>query len=101
MPEQLARAHRRPQLRAGRLIGSRPASHWHRLLTGRVCERVAEGHQIEDVVGVEMADQNGVDVDVITEATQLGKNPVAAVEQQRELPMLDQVPAAGTVDVLP
>ena len=53
----------------------------HGLLSRRVRERIAERDQVEEVVGVQMADQDGVDVDVVTEASQLREHAVAAVEQ--------------------
>ena len=53
------------------------------------------------MVGVQVADQHGIDVDVIPVVTQLGEHPVAAVEQQRVSVLLDQVSAACPVGVLP
>ena len=72
-----------------------------RLLARRVSERVAERHQVEEVVGVEVTDQHGVDVDVLAEVTELGENAVAAVQQQREAVLLYEVPATRPAGVLP
>ena len=82
--ERLARARRRVQPRpAG--VGARPAAR-DRLLAGRVGQRVGERDEIEEVVGVQVRDHDGVDVDVVDEAAQLGEHAVAAVEQQAEPP---------------
>jgi hypothetical protein len=53
------------------------------------------------VVGVQVRDDDRVDVDVVDEAPQLGEDAVAAVHQQAESLFLDQVTGAGAVDVLP
>ena len=73
----------------------------HRLLARRVGQRVGERHEVEEVVGVQVRDHDRVDVDVVDEAPQLGEHAVAAVEQQVEAVLLDQVAAAGPVRVLP
>jgi len=91
----------RAQARASRVAGPRPPGDGNRLLARGIRERVTERDEVEDVVGVQVADQDGVDVDVVTEAPQLREHPVAAVEQQREVPVLHQVAAAGATRVLP
>ena len=74
--EDLGRADRRVQLRARRIVGARPAGDRHRLLARRVGERVAEGDEVEEVVGVQVGDQHGVDVDVVAERRSLEKTPL-------------------------
>ena len=76
------------------MIGARPPSDRDRLLAWCVGERITERDQIEEVIGMQMADQNGADVDVVPEAAKLREDPVAAVQQQREILILDQVAAA-------
>ena len=46
-------------------------------------ERVAEGHQIESVVSVEVGDRDRLHVAVIDPLTQLAEDTVAAVDQRR------------------
>jgi hypothetical protein len=53
------------------------------------------------VVGVQVTDQHRVDVDVVAVATELGEHTVAAVEQEREIVLLDQVSAARPARILP
>ena len=43
------------QLRARRVVGARPAVDGHRLLARRVGQRRGEGHEVEDVIGVQVA----------------------------------------------
>jgi hypothetical protein len=50
---------------------------------------------------VQMADQDRVDVDVIAHAPKLREHAVAAVEQQREIPLLDEITAARTTGITP
>ena len=54
--------------RPRRRVGPGPAGDRNRLLARRVGERVAERHEVEEVVGVEVADQDRVDVDVVAVA---------------------------------
>jgi hypothetical protein len=89
LTEHVARAHRRVRLRPGRAARSRPASNRHRLLAGGVRERAAERAEIEEVVGVQVTDQHRVDIDVLHVIAELGEHAVAAVEQQREVPLFD------------
>ena len=99
--ETIRGAGRCPQLRAGGIERPGPAGDRHGLLARRVGERVAERDEVEDVVGVQVADQHRVDVHVIAEAPELREHPVAAIEQQHEVVLLHQVSAAGPADVLP
>ena len=94
-------ARRHVQLGAGRVVGARPAADRHGLLARRVGQRVGERDEVEEVVGVQVRDDDRVDVDVVDEAPQLGEDAVAAVEQQVEAVLLDEVAAAGTIRVLP
>ena len=75
--------------------------HGDRLLAGSVGEGVGVGHQVEEVVGVEVGDRNGVDVDVVAVLPQLREDPVAAIEQQGVVALLDQVAAACAPRILP
>jgi hypothetical protein len=75
--------------------------HRHRLLARRVGQRVGEGNDVEDVVGVQVGDDHRVDVDVVTKSPQLGEHAVAAVDQQARVALLDEVAAARAVGVLP
>src|SRR5438105_8005207 len=88
-------------MRPRRVVGSGPPRHGHRLLARRVREAVAERQQVEEVVRVQMADQDGVDVDVVTYAAQLREDAVATVEQKREVALLDEVAAAGAAGIAP
>jgi hypothetical protein len=71
------------------------------LLARRVAERVAERDQVQEVIGMQVADQDRVDVDVVAMAAQLGEDTVAAVKEQREVALLDQISAACPGGVLP
>jgi len=82
-------------------VGARPALHRHRLLARRIGQRVGERHEVEEVIGVHVRDHHRIDVAVVAKAAQLGEDAVAAVHQQRDAVLLDQVAAAGTVGVLP
>src|SRR5947209_15638591 len=62
---------------------------------------IAVRHQIEEVIGVQVGDQDRVDVDVVTDQAKLGEYPVTAVEQQPVARLLDQVAAACPAGVLP
>ena len=99
--ERVGRAQRRVELGAGRVLRSGPPGHWHRLLARRVRQRVRERNQIEEVVGVHVADDHRSDIDVVAESPQLREDAVAAVEQQPEPVPLDQIPTAGASGVLP
>ena len=99
--EDVARARRARGARARRAVGARPAVDRHRLLARRVGQRVGVRDEVEEVVGVQVRDDDRVDVDVVAEAAQLGEHAVAAVEQQRRVALLDEVAAAGAVGVLP
>ena len=92
---------RRDQPGAGRVVGPRPPGHGHRLLAGRVRERVRVGDQVQDVVGVQVRDQGGVEVHVVQVLAELREHAVAAVEQQTGVAILDQVAAAGASGILP
>src|SRR5205085_3286009 len=84
----------------GRLAGPGPARDGDGLLAGRVCERVAKGDQIEEVIGVQVTQEDRIDIDVVDVTTKLGEHPVAAVEHERVAVLLDQVAAAGAVGIL-
>ena len=100
-------AHRRAparghvQARARGAVGARPAVDRDRLLARRVGQPRGERDEVEDVVGVQVADHHGVDARVVAEAPQLGEDAVAAVQQQARVALLDEVAAAGPVGVLP
>jgi hypothetical protein len=53
------------------------------------------------VVGVEMGDDDRLDVDVVDVLAHLPEDAVAAVQQEARPALLDQVAAAGTAGVLP
>ena len=53
------------------------------------------------MVGVQMADDDRVDVDVVDVAAQLGEHARAAVEQHGLPAALDEIARAGAVGVLP
>ena len=89
------------QLRTRWAASARPAADRDRLLAWRVAERIAERDEIEEVIGVQVADQNGIHVDVVTNAPQLGEHAVAAIEQERAIPLLHQIAAASPAGVLP
>ena len=59
--------------------------------------------EVEDVVGVQVADHDRVDVRVVDVAAQLGEHAGAAVEQHGRCagPACDEVAGAGAVGVLP
>jgi len=59
--KNLPRADRREQLRARGIARARPPRDRNRLLTGGIAERVAERNEVEEVVGVQVADQHRVD----------------------------------------
>ena len=99
LPEHVGGAVGGVQVGSRRRVGAGPAGHGDRLLARRVRERVAERHQVEEVVGVQMADQHRVDVDVVADAAELREDAVAAVEQQREVALLDEVAAACAAGV--
>ena len=71
--------------------GSVPGRRHGRLLARRVAQPGGERHEVEDVVGVQVADHDRVDVDVVDGAAQLGEHARAAVEQhgQRRRPRRD------------
>ena len=57
-PKEVLGADGRVQLRARRLLGPRPPRHRHGLLARRVAQRIAVRDEVEDMVGVEVADQH-------------------------------------------
>jgi hypothetical protein len=87
------------QRRARRRVGARPAVDRHRLLARRVDQPVGERDEVEEVVGVQVADDHAVDRDVVDEAPELAEDPVAAVEQHDGAVLLDQIPTARTARV--
>ena len=99
--KQLGRTAGRVQLGPRRLVGARPAVDRRRLLARRVGERVGERNEVEEVVRVQVRDHDRVDLRVVAEAAQLREHAVAAIEQDRGAVLFEQVPAAGTVRVLP
>ncbi len=99
--EAVTGAGRGMQLRAGGMRGAGPAVDGHGLLARRVGERVGERDEVEEVIGVQVRDDDRVDVHVVDEPAQLREDAVAAVEQQAEALFLDQISGAGAVDVLP
>src|SRR4051812_43876655 len=100
-PEHVPRAGRRDEPRAGRLVGARPHVHGHRLLARGVRERIGVGDDVEDVVGVEMREDDRVDLRVIPEAPELPEDAVAHVEHHVGVALGEEIPTARTVDVLP
>jgi hypothetical protein len=87
------------QDRPRRVVGARPAVDRDRLLARRVHERVRVRDEVEDVVGVQVRDDDRVDVDVVHELAQLREHAVAAVEQQDRVLLLDEVSAARAAGV--
>jgi acetaldehyde dehydrogenase (acetylating) len=83
------------------VLGAGPAVDRHGLLAGRVGQPVGVGDEVEEVVGVHVRHDDGIDVDVVAEAAQLGEHAVAAVQQQAGVLLLDEVPAARSPGVLP
>jgi hypothetical protein len=53
------------------------------------------------VIRVQVRDDDRIDVDVIDDGSQLREHAVAAIEQQRGVVLLDQVPATSPSGVLP
>ena len=100
-PKGGRRPRRDVQLGARRVVGSGPAVDGHGLLSRRVGERIGEGHEIEEVVGVQVRDHHGVHVHVVHPLPQLSEDPVAAVDQHGDPGLLDQVAGTGTAGVLP
>ena len=99
--EGVARAARRVEHRPRRRVGARPGVDGHGLLARRVGQRVRVRDEIEEVVGVQVRDDDRVDVDVVDVAAQLREDPVAAVEHELRAVRLDEVPAARPARVLP
>ena len=66
-----------------------------------VAQAGREGHEIEDVIGVQVRDHDRVDRGVVRMAAQLGEHPRPAVEQHDLAATLDEVAGAGAVGVLP
>jgi hypothetical protein len=50
---------------------------------------------------MQVRDDDGVDVDVVAEPAELGEDAVAAVQEQADALLLNEVSAAGAVGVLP
>ena len=90
-PERVAAAGRHVQLGPRGVVGAGPAVDRHRLLARRVGERVGVRHEVEEVVGVEVRDDDGVDVDVVDPLAQLPEHAVAAVDDDRAAVFLDEV----------
>ena len=86
---------------AGWAVRARPAIHGNRLLARRVGERVGVRDEVEEVVGVQVGDHDGVHVHVVDPLAQLGEDPVAAVHQDGGVVLFDQVARAGAAGVLP
>ena len=99
--ERVGGAGRRVEHRAVRACRSRPAADRHRLLARRVDQRRGERHEVEEVVGVQVREHDGVDVHVVHPPAELAERAVAAVQQQRRGALLDQIRAAGAPRVLP
>ncbi len=89
------------EARAGGLGDARPAVHRDRLLPWRVGQRAREGHEVEDVVGVQVGDDHRVHGDVVAVAAQLAEDAAAAVQQDAGPGLLDEISTAGTAGVLP
>ena len=70
-------------------------------MAGGVGERIREGNQVEEVVGVQVRDHDRVDRRVVAVAAKLREDAVAAVEQHGGAVLFDQVAAARSVRVLP
>ena len=88
-------------IRRGRAVGPLPDVDRDRLLLGRVGQRVGVGDEVEPVVGVQVREDDRVEVDVVEVQPQLREDAVAAVEQHVDRIRLDQVAAAGSPGVLP
>ena len=57
---------------------------WLQVKMQALGERVAEGDQVDRVIGVEVRDEHRVHVGWITQPPQLPEHAAAALEQQRE-----------------
>ena len=88
-------------MRARGVGGAGVPADGHGLLARRIAQGVAERDQVEEVIGVQVGDQHRIDIDVVAVPAQLGEHSVAAVEQQREATLLNQVSAACPGRVLP
>jgi hypothetical protein len=75
--------------------------HRDRLLLRGVDQRVREGDQVEEVIGVEVGDDHAVHLGVVDPLAELAEDAVAAVEQDLGAIRLDQVAAASPSRVLP
>jgi len=87
--ERLAGARRRIERGAGRALAR------------AVGQRVGPRHEVEEVIGVQVADDDGVDRRVVDLGAQLREDAVAAIEQQTGVVLLDEIAGAGTARVLP
>jgi hypothetical protein len=72
-----------------------------RLLARGEQEPVRVRDQVDEMVRVHVGDDHRVDVRVVDLLTQLGEDPVAAVEEDVRLTLAEQVAAAGAAGVLP
>ena len=92
---------RRVERRACRIVGAGPAVDRDRLLTRRVGQGEGVGHEVHEVVRVEVRDEDRVDVHVVMAAAQLAENSVAAIEHDRRAVLGHEIAAAGATGVLP
>ena len=80
----VARAGRRDQPRARRVVGPGPAVDRHRLVARRIREPGRERHEVEDVVAVQVRDHDRVDARRSRHRAQLAEHAAAAVEQHAD-----------------
>ena len=99
--EALGGARGRNQPGAGGIVGPGVSADRDGLLARRVGERIRVRNEVEDVIGVEVRDEDRVDVDVVDVLAELREDAVAAIEQELGLAVGDQVPAACAPGVLP
>jgi hypothetical protein len=101
LPEGVGGPGRGDQPRAGGRRGAGVAGDRHGLLARRVDQRRCVRHEVEDVVGVQVRDDDRVDLPVLAVAAQLAEHAAAAVEQHAGAVSLDEVAAACPSRVLP
>ena len=101
LPERVGGAGGRDQPRAGGGVGAGVPGDRDGLLARRVDQRRRVGHEVEDVVGVQVRDDDRVDLPVLAVAAQLAEHAAAAVEQHACAVRLDEVAAARPSRVLP
>ncbi len=68
---------------------------------GPVGQRVGEGDEVEEVVGVQVADDQRVHFRVREALAQLGEHAVAAVQEERSPALVHEVAAARAAGVGP